>query len=185
MLERRRVDHVQWTRPARGRLSRYGRGDIGGRHTMTRLVSSSKSRKPRLISRSHQFLAPISIAADRSARQDTPTQRANLGKCTGAAETIHVDLGSRHIEAGSWQDTCARRLTQEPDSGPDPDLDPDPDPTASREKPRVRRPQRRRCGVPGPSPSHHCLLRLAIVRQRWETLGQRLRISTKASRVER
>ena len=115
---------------------------------MTRLVSSSKSRKPRLVSRSQQFLAPISIAADRSARQDTPTQRANLGKCTGAAETIHVDLGSRHIEVGSWQDTCARRLAQEE---PDPDSDPDPDPTASREKPRVRRPQRRQCGVSGPS----------------------------------
>lgn len=57
---------------------------------MARLMSSSKSRKPRLVSRSQQFLAPISIAADRSARQDTPTQRANLGKCMGAAETIHV-----------------------------------------------------------------------------------------------
>ncbi|KAM6514269.1 ATP-dependent DNA helicase sgs1 [Fusarium falciforme] len=61
---------------------------------MARLMSSSKSRKPRLVSRSQQFLAPISIAADRSARQDTPTQRANLG-------ASRSDLGKTHAQGAS------------------------------------------------------------------------------------
>ncbi|KAM6513381.1 ATP-dependent DNA helicase sgs1 [Fusarium falciforme] len=61
---------------------------------MTRLMSSSKSRKPRLVSRSQQFLAPSSIAADRSARQDTPTQRANLG-------ASRSDLGKTHAQGAS------------------------------------------------------------------------------------
>ncbi|RMJ05019.1 hypothetical protein CDV36_014307 [Fusarium kuroshium] len=58
---------------------------------MTRLVSSSKSRKPRLVSRSQQFLAPISITADRSARQDTPTQRG----------TLRSDLGKTYAQGAS------------------------------------------------------------------------------------
>ncbi|KAI8710519.1 hypothetical protein NCS52_01569100 [Fusarium sp. LHS14.1] len=86
---------------------------------MTRLVSSSKSRKPRLVSRSQQFHAPISIAADRSARQDTPPQRANLG-------TSRSDLGKTHAQGASPKN---------------PTLTPTPTPTQTQTRPlRARSP---------------------------------------------
>ncbi|KAF4459666.1 bloom syndrome [Fusarium albosuccineum] len=74
-----------------------GRGGLGGglRDTdqvtledeaMARLMSSSKSKKPSLVSRPQQLPTPLSITPNRSSRQETPTNPANTGKYTDADE---------------------------------------------------------------------------------------------------
>ncbi|KAI8684282.1 hypothetical protein NCS57_00094200 [Fusarium keratoplasticum] len=50
--------------------------------TMARLMSSSKSKKPSLVSRPQQLLTPSSITPNRLSRQDTPVGQTNNGART-------------------------------------------------------------------------------------------------------
>ncbi|KAM6531517.1 ATP-dependent DNA helicase sgs1 [Fusarium solani] len=72
--------------------SSNGRGGPGGLRntdqvileddTMARLMSSSKPKKPSLVSRPQQLLTPSSITPNRLSRQDTPVGQTNNGKYT-------------------------------------------------------------------------------------------------------
>lgn len=86
---------------------------------MARLMSSSKSKKPSLVSRPQQLLTPSSIAPNRSTRQDTPARRTNLSKYMGAAETIQfnwVFLGTRSPEPSKTHGSPPKKTRLRPRS---------------------------------------------------------------------
>jgi bloom syndrome protein len=65
---------------------------------MARLKSSSRSRKPGLISKPQQLLSSSSITPNRLARQDASARRTNLSKYLGAIETIQA----KWVFPGAW-----------------------------------------------------------------------------------
>jgi bloom syndrome protein len=65
---------------------------------MARLKSSSRSRKPGLVSRPQQLLSPSCITPNRLARQDASARRTNLSKYLGVIETIQANW----VFPGKW-----------------------------------------------------------------------------------
>ncbi|KAF4971654.1 hypothetical protein FZEAL_9781 [Fusarium zealandicum] len=56
---------------------------------MARLMSSSKPKKPSLVSRPQQLLTPSSITPNRSNRQDLPAQHADIGTRSPEPSKLH------------------------------------------------------------------------------------------------